>query len=96
MVFSFLSFSTALGLIVIFFYFVCCVPDISFWKNKKSMEGLSIRSIFLNVFFQAIIFLYLLDNETSTVILVSSGIGLLIEIWKINKAMNVSVSPSPL
>ena len=26
--------------------------DIGFWKNKKSMEGLSIKSIFINAFCQ--------------------------------------------
>ena len=39
--------------------------DISFWRSAKSMEGLSLRSIVVNVFFQAVILLYLLDNDTS-------------------------------
>ena len=51
------------------------------------MEGLSFRTIVLNVVFQAIIFLYLLDNETSWMILISSAVGLAIEIWKINKSV---------
>lgn len=40
---------------------------------------------------QLIIFLYLLDNETSTVVLFSSGIGCAIEFWKVTKAMKVSI-----
>ena len=40
---------------------------------------------------QLIIFLYLLDNETSTVVLFSAGIGTLIEFWKVTKAMKVSI-----
>ena len=28
--------------------------DIGFWKNKKSMEGLSIKSIFINAFCQVL------------------------------------------
>ena len=55
------------------------------------MEGLSVRTILVNVVIQAIIFLYLLDNDTSMLILVSSGVGLLIEIWKIQKALIVKV-----
>ena len=39
-------------------------------------------------------FLYLLDNDTSFVILASSGIGLLIEFWKITRAMDVSIDRS--
>ena len=55
------------------------------------MKGLSIKSIFWSVFSQIIIFFYLLDNDTSFLILLSSGIGILIESWKITKAVNVSV-----
>ena len=43
---------------------------------------------------QAVIFLYLLDNETSMVILASSGIGLLIEFWKVTRAMDVTLDRS--
>ena len=64
--------------------------DITFFKGKKSMEGLSIRTMVVNAFFQAVIFLYLVDNDTSLMILVSNGIGLAIEFWKISKAVNIS------
>jgi len=40
------------------------------------------------------IFFYLLDNDTSWVILISAGIGLAIEFWKIKKAMVVEVDLS--
>lgn len=52
---------------------------------------MSVRTIFLNCFCQFIIFLYLLDNETSWVILISVGISLMIEIWKIKKAVIIKV-----
>ena len=38
--------------------------DISFYKNKKSMEGLSLRSMVVNCFFSVVILLYLADNDT--------------------------------
>jgi len=63
--------------------------DISFWRKVKSMEGLSVRTVFLNVVCQGIILLYLFDRETSWMILISSSIGLVIEIWKVNKACDV-------
>jgi len=47
--------------------------DIGFWKSNKSMEGLSARTIVINALCQLIIFLYLLDNKTSYVVLFSSG-----------------------
>lgn len=68
--------------------------DIGFWKDNKSMKGLSARSVMLNAFCQLIISLYLLDNETSTVVLLSSFAGTAIEFWKITKAMDVSVVAS--
>jgi len=55
------------------------------------MEGLSIRSVFVSLFFHAVIFLFLLDNETSLIILVSKGIGMLIEGWKITRVTSFKV-----
>lgn len=43
------------------------------------------RSVFFNVFQSLVVLLYVLDNDTNTVVRISVGIGLLIEIWKINK-----------
>ncbi|KAI9998150.1 hypothetical protein PInf_002484 [Phytophthora infestans] len=69
------------------FDFLAFKNDVSFWKNQKSLAGLSLRTIVLNTFFQLVIFLYLMDNDTSWLILVQSGIGLMIDIWKIKKAV---------
>ena len=57
--------------------------DIGFWRNNKSMEGLSARSIIIQAFCQVVVFLYLLDNDTSFVVLFSSGLGLAIQFWKV-------------
>jgi Cleft lip and palate transmembrane protein 1 (CLPTM1) len=76
------------------FDFLAFKNDIAFWKNNKSMEGLSVRTIFMNSFFQVVIFLYLLDNDTSWMILLSSGVGLIIEFWKVFKAADITFKPS--
>lgn len=65
--------------------------DVKFFKNKKSMEGLSIRSMVVNVFFQLVILLYLMDNETSYMVVCSNALGVAIEMWKISRAVNVSI-----
>lgn len=65
--------------------------DIQFWNKNKSMEGLSAKSVVVSFICQLIVFLYLLDNDTSWMILASSGIGLCIEFWKIGKAMHIEV-----
>ena len=66
--------------------------DIQFWNKNKSMEGLSAKSVVVSFICQLIVFLYLLDNDTSWMILASSGIGVCIEFWKIGKAMHIEVS----
>jgi len=73
------------------FDFLAFKNDIVFWKNKKSVEGISVKTMFLNFICQIIIFFYLMDNDTSWVILISAGIGLIIEAWKIQKAVIVKI-----
>lgn len=63
--------------------------DISFWKDKDSMEGISVRTLYTQTFCSIIIFLYLCDNETSWMILFSSGFGILLDFWKIKKASKI-------
>lgn len=55
------------------------------------MEGLSVRTIFINVFFQLVIMLYLFDNDTSWMILLSNVVGFGIEVWKLRKAVKFEV-----
>ncbi|XP_052865446.1 putative lipid scramblase CLPTM1 [Anopheles cruzii] len=66
--------------------------DIQFWNNRKSLEGLSVRSVFFSVFQSIIVLLYVLDNETNFMIKVSCFIGLGIEVWKIQKVVNINLS----
>ncbi|GJQ84537.1 hypothetical protein Trydic_g20033 [Trypoxylus dichotomus] len=63
--------------------------DIQFWNNRNSLEGLSVRSVFFSVFQSLIVLLYVLDNETNMVIRVSCFIGLCIELWKIQKVVDI-------
>eukprot|EP00004_Rigifila_ramosa_P016486 TRINITY_DN3919_c0_g1_i1.p1 TRINITY_DN3919_c0_g1~~TRINITY_DN3919_c0_g1_i1.p1 ORF type:complete len:355 (+),score=80.97 TRINITY_DN3919_c0_g1_i1:864-1928(+) len=84
-----LGLTFAVSLLHSIFDFLAFKNDIQFWRTNKSMEGLSVRTIFLNTICQLIIFLYLCDQDTSWVILISSGVGLCIEAWKITRAVNV-------
>lgn len=75
------------------FEFMAFKNDIQFWKNKgEDLEGLSVRSVFLNVVQSLIVLLYVLDNDTNPMVKFSIAIGLAIEIWKVKKVMNVRVS----
>ena len=71
--------------------FLAFKNDIQFWKDRKSLEGLSVRSVFFNLFQSVVVLLYVLDNDTNTLIRFSIGIGLLIELWKIPKVVNIKV-----
>ncbi|KAH8706964.1 cleft lip and palate transmembrane protein 1-domain-containing protein [Phaeosphaeriaceae sp. PMI808] len=70
--------------------------DVQHWRKKKDNVGTSVRTILANVFMQAVIFLYLMDNNenTSWMILFGQGMGIAIEAWKITKTVNVRVRPS--
>lgn len=85
-----LAVTTVVSLLHTIFDFLAFKNDISFWKNRKSMEGLSSRSVVVNAVCQVVIFMYLCDNETSWTILISSGVGTAIEIWKVTRALDVS------
>jgi len=87
-----LGVTASVSLLHTVFDFLAFKNDISFWRKVDNMQGLSVRSIFTSVITQSVILLYLIDNDTSWVILFSSGIGLLIEIWKVKKAMDVVVT----
>lgn len=41
------------------FEFLAFKNDIQFWRSRKSMEGLSVRSVLFNCFQSAIVFLYM-------------------------------------
>ncbi|VDC07280.1 unnamed protein product [Peniophora sp. CBMAI 1063] len=78
------------------FEMLAFTSDVSHWKNKQELVGVSVRSIIINVITQIIVLLYLVDNneETSWMILMSSGMGVLIEAWKITKAVDVAIVPA--
>merc|ERR1719245_1874359 len=72
------------------FEFLAFKNDIQFWNKKKGVEGLSVRSVFFNVFQNLIVLLYVFDNDTNMVIRMSCFVGLGIEIWKVTKVQDVS------
>ena len=88
----FLGLTVLVSMVHMVFDFLAFKNDISFWKSRKSLEGLSVRSILISFVCQLIIFLYLADSETSWMILFSAGVSVLIEGWKITKTNDVSIS----
>ncbi|CAB3405133.1 unnamed protein product [Caenorhabditis bovis] len=66
--------------------------DIAFWKDRKSMVGLSSTSLIWRCFSQTIIFFYLYDQDTSLLVLIPSGISTVIEFWKLTIAYKMTFS----
>lgn len=93
----FLGVTALVSVLHVVFEFLAFSSDVSHWRHKQELVGVSVRTIVTNVVVQLIILLYLIDNneQTSWMILMGSGIGVLIEAWKITKAVDISVVPSP-
>uniref|UniRef100_A0A672PLY3 Lipid scramblase CLPTM1L n=1 Tax=Sinocyclocheilus grahami TaxID=75366 RepID=A0A672PLY3_SINGR len=56
--------------------------DIRFWQEKKSLAGISRRSVVWRCFSTIVIFLHLLEEQSSWLILLPTGISALIEMYK--------------
>lgn len=74
----------------ILFDFLAFKSDIYFWKDIKSMTGLSLRSLIWRSVSQVIISLYLYDQGTSSLVLIPAVVAALIEFWKLSKAWKMS------
>ncbi|KAI0346771.1 cleft lip and palate associated transmembrane protein [Trametopsis cervina] len=92
----FLAITALVSILHVLFEFLAFSSDVSHWRKKEELVGVSVRTIVTNVVVQLIILLYLIDNneQTSWMILMGSGVGVLIEAWKITKAVDISIQPS--
>ena len=88
-----LGITIVVSLVHTVFEFLAFKNDIQFWKSRSTLEGLSVRAVFLNLFQSGIVFLYILDNESNFLIMVGTGIGLLIDLWKITKVVRFEIFP---
>ena len=89
-----LALTMIVSLLHTIFDFLAFKNDIQFWREKQTMEGVSVKTLFINFGIQLVIILYLFDNDTSWLILGSSFVGIVIEAWKIGKAVNFKKIPT--
>ncbi|TFK66574.1 cleft lip and palate associated transmembrane protein [Pluteus cervinus] len=92
----FLGLTGFVSILHVVFEMLAFKSDVSHWRQKKEMVGVSVR-IITNVFVQIVILLYLIDNNenTSWMILMGSGMGVVIEAWKITKAVDIRIIAAP-
>jgi len=88
----YLGLTVAVSMLHTVFDFLAFKNDIQHWRNMKSFEGLSLKSIFNSVFMNSVIFLYLVDNDASFIILISCGLNLVVDVWKLSRAFVTSVT----
>ena len=75
-----------------FFEVLAFHSDIEFWRSNQSLAGLSVRAVCTELVSQIIIFLYLLDSDTSMLVLVPAGVGIIIQLWKVWKTTGISLA----
>ncbi|XP_025413937.1 cleft lip and palate transmembrane protein 1-like protein [Sipha flava] len=81
--------SIIVAFVHILFDFLAFKNDISFWRSRKSMAGLSSRLVIWRAFSQSVILLYLFEEKASMLIIVPSVISSIIEIWKVFKIIPI-------
>ncbi|XP_026149759.1 cleft lip and palate transmembrane protein 1-like protein [Mastacembelus armatus] len=70
--------------------FLALKNDISFWRKKKNMAGMSRKSVLWRSLGTLLIFLHLLE-ETSLLVLLPVGLGACVEVWKVFKVFKVQL-----
>eukprot|EP00727_Mastigamoeba_balamuthi_P006423 m51a1_g2400 hypothetical protein (522) ;mRNA; f:761396-763370 len=66
--------------------------DVSFWiRRKGNMEGISVRAVVMNAAMRSVIFFYLMDNDSSLLVLVPMGMSVAIEAWKLTRVYRLGL-----
>lgn len=88
---TFLLVTIIASVLHLLFEFLAFQSDVKFWQDNKSLAGLSTRSVITDLISQIIVFLFLVDSQTSLLITVPSFIAILIQCWKMQKATGFTV-----
>jgi len=59
--------------------------DISWWSSRDTIIGVSLQTLMFNSASQLIIFLYLMDEDTSPIVRFMKLLSVCVEFWKISK-----------
>lgn len=60
--------------------FLAFKSDVDFWRKNKSLRGLSVRALFVDVVFQTVILFSLIEEDASLLVTVPAGVGVLIQV----------------
>uniref|UniRef100_A0A6Q2Y546 Lipid scramblase CLPTM1L n=1 Tax=Esox lucius TaxID=8010 RepID=A0A6Q2Y546_ESOLU len=73
------------------FEFLAFKNDISFWRKKKSMVGMSGKAVLWRCSSTIVIFLKILEERSSLLVLIPVGIGAIIELWKVKQVYKIQL-----
>lgn len=57
--------------------------DIAFWHGTKSLRGLSLTALFVDLLCQIVIGLYLAEEDASALVLGPMAVSCVIQMWKV-------------
>lgn len=72
------------------FEFLTLKSDVDFWKGNTDLTGLSVRALFVDVIFQIVILLYLIETDASILMTLPSAVGILIAMWKCRRSTGLT------
>lgn len=76
------------------FEFLAFKSDIDFWRNNKSLTGLSARSVVVELVSQCVILAFLVDEGSSLLVSVPAACGIVVQAWKVRKATGLTFDSS--
>jgi len=63
--------------------------EIGYWRALSSARGVSTRSLVLATASQAVIFLYLVDQDATKLVVLPTGVGVLVSAWKVVRSLSL-------
>jgi len=67
------------------FEFLTFKNDVDFWKKNTDLTGLSVRALWLDWMSQVVILLYLIEMDSSLLMTIPTGVGMIIALWKFQR-----------
>ena len=64
--------------------------DLQFWNQEREIRGLSVKTLWWCIAQRVVILFYLMDNQTSWLVVGQISVSIVFELWKVCKASKVT------
>jgi hypothetical protein len=65
--------------------------EYSFWKNIENNQGISLKILFIELGIDILLALYLLDNDSSRLVIIFTFVDGLVTVWKISRTFKIKI-----